>query len=211
MAVLRGKFITFEGGEGCGKTTQIKLLSEALTQRGIAHITTREPGGTPLAEKIRPLLVEAQNQGEDWHPLAETLLFLAARVQHWQQKIEPALAVGQWVLCDRFIDSTLVYQGIGKGLGLEYLQTLHHNINGDVWQPDVTLLLDINPAEGLKRAGARNDNETRFEDLDFSFHQRLREGFLQLAKAEPKRILVVNAAQTPQAVQQEIQQKLLVT
>lgn len=209
MAVPRGKFITFEGGEGCGKTTQIKLLSAALTQRGVAHITTREPGGTPLAEKIRPLLVEAQTAGEDWTPLAETLLFLAARVQHWQQKIEPALAAGQWVLCDRFIDSTLVYQGIGKGLGLETLQTLHHNINGDAWKPDVTLLLDIDPAEGLKRAGARNDNETRFEDLDFSFHQKLREGFLQLAKAEPTRIRIINALGSPESVQQEIQKIVL--
>jgi dTMP kinase len=204
MTVARGRFITFEGGEGCGKTTQIKLLSETLTQRGIAHITTREPGGTPLAEKIRPLLVEAQMQVEDWNPLAETLLFLAARAQHWQQKIEPALESGQWVLCDRFMDSTFVYQGIGKGLGLAFLQQLQHSLGGGAWKPDLTLLLDIDPTQGLERAHKRHHNETRFEDLDTHFHQRLREGFLQIATAEPQRVKVINAALSLSEVQARI-------
>lgn len=198
----RGRFITFEGGEGSGKSTQITLLSQALATRGIDHITTREPGGTPLAERIRPLLVEEQS-GEDWHPLAETLLFLAARVQHWEVKIRPALEAGQWVLSDRFMDSTLVYQGIGKGLGLERLQTLHQQVLPEV-KPDLTLLLDIDPAEGLARAQARADNENRFESLDIAFHRRLREGFRQLAAQEPARFVVIDANRDAGMIAEEI-------
>ncbi len=200
----RGKFITFEGGEGCGKTTQIKLLSEALTAQSIAHIVTREPGGTTLAERIRPLVVEASGSTEEWSPLAETLLFLAARVQHWQQKIAPALAAGSWVLCDRFIDSTLVYQGMGKGLGLEYLRGLHRALLGNVWLPDITLLLDISPEIGLKRAATRSGNETRFEEMETAFHQKLRAGFLEIAAAEPARFCVINAEQSIVQIQHEI-------
>lgn len=189
----RGRFITFEGGEGCGKTTQIAMLSQSLFEMDIPHITTREPGGTLLSEKIRPLVVEVQEKNEDWKPLSETLLFLAARVQHWQHKIAPALEAGSWVLCDRFIDSTLVYQGIGKGLGLEFLRDLHHRLHGNDWQPEVTILLDMDHAEGLKRAGARKGNETRFESLSPEFHQRLRESFLGLAREEPQRFHVISA------------------
>lgn len=201
----RGRFITFEGGEGCGKSTQVKLLSQALDERGIAHIVTREPGGTPLAERIRPLLVEPA-EGEDWNPLAETLLFMAARVQHVKQKIEPALAAGQWVICDRFTDSTLVYQGIGKGLGVEYLQNLQHQLLGD-FAPDRTVLLDIAPEEGLKRAASRADGEDRFEKLDISFHQKLRDGFLQLAR-QPH-FTVVDATESIEQVHQQVLDSVL--
>lgn len=200
----RGRFITFEGGEGCGKTTQIKLLSEALEARGVPHILTREPGGTTLAERIRPLVVEASGTEEDWNPLAETLLFLAARIQHWQQKISPALEAGQWVLCDRFIDSTLVYQGIGKGLGVEYLCGLQRYLHGQAWLPDRTFLLDMPVETGLKRAASRRDVETRFEDMDTSFHQKLREGFLQLAASDSPRFRIINADQQIKAIQTQI-------
>jgi dTMP kinase len=197
-------FITFEGGEGSGKTTQIRLLSEALTARGIDHLVTREPGGTPLAEKIRPLLVESPPAGEDWHPLAETLLFLAARVQHWEQRIKPALTAGKWVICDRFIDSTLIYQGVAKGLGVDYLAALHRMIGGSAWLPDRTFVLDIDPELGLRRAKARQDAEQRFEALDLDFHQRLREGFLALARTAPERYAVVDANQVPEKIAKEI-------
>ncbi len=193
-----GRFITFEGGEGSGKTTQIKLLSAALADRDIKHIVTREPGGTPLAEKVRPLVVEQQQAGEDWHPLAETLLFLASRIQHWEVKIKPALESGLWVLCDRFIDSTLVYQGIGKKLGADYLLSLHHLLAGKQWLPDYTLLLDIDPKIGLARAHARQGAEMRFEALDHAFHEKLRDGFLHLAALEPERYRILQADQEPQ-------------
>jgi dTMP kinase len=195
-------FISFEGGEGSGKTTQIRLLSEALTQKNIPHLVTREPGGTPLAERIRPLLVEAQ-PGEDWHPLAETLLFMAARVQHVEQVIKPALAAGKWVLCDRFVDSTLVYQGIGKGLGLAYMQSLHRLALGG-FLPHKTFYLDLAPEKGLARAKGRNDGEQRFEQLAIDFHQRLREGFLQLAKQEPQRVTVIDAEGEAESVHQRV-------
>ncbi|MDG1286438.1 MAG: dTMP kinase [Rickettsiales bacterium] len=202
----RGRFISFEGGEGCGKSTQVKLLSGALTERGIEHIVTREPGGTPLAERIRPLLVEAQSTQEDWNPLAETLLFLAARVQHVQEKIKPALAAGQWVICDRFTDSTLVYQGVGKGLGIEYLQNLQQQLLPD-FAPDKTVLLDISPQEGLARAASRAEGEDRFEKLAISFHQKLREGFLKLAQAE--HFSTIDATQTIDQVQAQVLEAVL--
>ena len=200
----RGKFISFEGGEGCGKSTQVTLLSQALTQRGIEHIVTREPGGTPLAERIRPLVVEPS--AEEWHPLAETLLFLAARVQHVKKVIEPALEAGKWVICDRFTDSTLVYQGIGKGLGVDYLQAIQLSVLGE-FSPDKTILLDIDPVAGLKRAASRHDGEDRFEKLDISFHQSLRAGFLELATAE--RFSVIDATQMIDAVQAEVAEAIL--
>lgn len=206
MIQRAAKFISFEGGEGCGKSTQVKMLSQALSDKGVAHILTREPGGTPLAERIRPLLVEPAD--EDWHPLAETLLFLAARVQHVEQVIKPALAAGKWVLCDRFADSTFVYQGIAKGLGVERIQKLQQQVLGD-FMPDVTLLLDISPEQGLPRAASRNDNEDRFEQLDISFHQSLRHGFLQLAEAEPSRYRVIDASQTIEQVHQHVLESVL--
>lgn len=202
--VNSGLFITFEGGEGCGKTTQISLLSESLTAHKIPHIVTREPGGTLLAERIRPLVVEASGTEEDWNPLAETLLFLAARIQHWQQKIQPALLAGQWVLCDRFIDSTLVYQGIAKGLGVEYLRGLHRYLCGQQWQPNITFLLDIDPEKGLKRAANRNNTENRFEDMNLSFHQQLREGFLLFAQQDAKRFRCINADDDVKSVHNNI-------
>lgn len=186
----RGKFITFEGGEGCGKSTQLQLLSEVLNERGIKHVVTREPGGTKLAERIRPLVVEPC-EDEEWDPMAETLLFMAARVQHVRKLIEPALSEGRWVLCDRFVDSTLVYQGVGRGLGVDYLQALHLTVLND-FMPDQTILLDLIPEEGVQRALARNEEETRFEHLDMEFHYRVHSAFLNLAR--DKRFTIIDAS-----------------
>lgn len=195
MSGRGGLFITFEGGEGSGKTTQIALLSKALEQAGLPLIRTREPGGTPLAEKIRPLLVEAQQMEEEWSHLSETLLFFAARAQHWQYRIQPALCRGEWVLCDRFMDSTFVYQGIARGVGLEKVREMHRNVLGDDITPDITFLLDLDVEVGLKRAVSRQDNETRFESLEIDFHRRLREGFHKLASEEAERFVCIDATQ----------------
>ncbi len=193
----RGQFITLEGGEGSGKSTQLQLLSDALSARGIDHITTREPGGAPLSERVRGLLVESSE--DDWSPDAEMVLFMASRIEHVRKIIEPALTRGAWVLCDRFHDSSRVYQGVAKGLGVSFYDRLHQLTLGDM-RPDTTFLLDIDPKQGLQRAGERSDNETRFEDLGLAFHQRLREGFLALADAEPQRFTVLNAAQPVDAL-----------
>jgi dTMP kinase len=197
----KGYFITFEGGEGSGKTTQIKRLYDAVVASGKKCIITREPGGSPAAEAIRKLLLTGA--GDKWHPVAETLLFQAARVEHAEQVILPALARGEIVLCDRFLDSTIVYQGIGKKLGLEYIRLLHRMTLGTL-APDLTLLLDIDPVIGLKRAKGRQGHETRFENMDIAFHKNVREGFLALAKAEPERYAIIDATQDAEKVARHV-------
>lgn len=192
----RGKFLTFEGGEGAGKSTQVRLLAEALRARGKDVVTTREPGGSPEAENIRDLLVTGE-PGR-WDPISETLLLYAARRDHWLRLIEPALDDGKWVLCDRFADSTRVYQGIGKGVELAVLETLHRLALGDV-EPDLTLLLDLPAETGLARTQARESAgatlETRFERMALEFHRALRAGFVALAAENPARIVTIDAAQ----------------
>jgi dTMP kinase len=186
----KGYFITFEGGEGSGKSTQLKLLNAVFEKSGLPFIATREPGGSPGAEKIRSLLVSGDV--DSWDPLTETLLFMAARADHINKLVKPAISMGKTVICDRFFDSTLVYQGIGKGLGTEYIKNLHQIVFGD-FMPDLTIILDIDPETGLKRAGERRGNENRFEQLDIGFHQKIREGFLQIAKNEPARCTLLDA------------------
>lgn len=198
---MPGKFITFEGGEGCGKSTQIALLYDVLVKQGIPVIKTREPGGSPGAEMIRNLLVSGDK--DSWQPMAETLLFYAARLDHVERVIRPALAQEKTVLCDRFADSTMVYQGIGKGLTIERVRELHRLTLGD-FTPDVTLLLDMDPAMGLARANARRGNENRFESMDIAFHTLVREGFLSLAQAEPQRFAIIDASQSLEAVHAQI-------
>ncbi len=188
------RFVSFEGGEGSGKTTQIKRLAGAFEKEGRRVLLTREPGGSPSAESLRRLLVEGAP--EAWDAVSETLLFLAARRNHWQTVIAPALKQGMTVLCDRFSDSTLVYQGLAKGLSLEYVQALSRLTLPVRAVPDITLLLDIAPAEGLSRARARMGRETRFEAMDMAFHMRVREGFLRLAGQEPGRIRIIDAAKS---------------
>ena len=187
---MAGKFITFEGGEGSGKSTQVKLLEQAFIKAGLNYVLTREPGGVPGAEDIRKLLVTGKP--DMWNPMSETLLFYAARSEHVSRLIQPALADGRVVLCDRFADSTMVYQGIGKGLSSEYILALHHLTLGN-FAPNLTFILDIDPTEGLRRAGQRHGDETRFERMDMEFHQQVRAGFLAIAAREPERCVVLNA------------------
>lgn len=196
-----GKFLTFEGGEGAGKSTQVRMLAETLRAQGIEVVTTREPGGSPEAENIRALLVTGE-PGR-WDPISETLLLYAARRDHWLKLIEPALAGGKWVICDRFADSTRVYQGIGRGVERGVLEDLHHLALGDV-EPDLTLLLDI-PAElGLSRTRERESitasQETRFERMTLDFHRALRAGFAELATEVPGRIARIDASNGVAAV-----------
>lgn len=194
---MRGRFITLEGGEGAGKSTQARRLAEALRARGHTVVQTREPGGSPGAEEIRSLLVEGRP--ERWTPLSETLLFLAARGDHLARTIEPTLAAGRWVVCDRFSDSTFVYQGIGRGLGVQKVRALQEAAMGD-FVPDLTLILDLEPKAGLERAKARDVNVTRFEQFDADFHAKLREGFRALAAREPKRCVLIEGAADEEAV-----------
>jgi dTMP kinase len=187
----RGKFITVEGGEGAGKSTQVRRLVEALGRAGIEALATREPGGSPGAEAIRSLLLEGET--ERWDAVGETLLFFAARRDHINQTIRPALDAGKWVICDRFTDSTIAYQGYGHGLPLADLTALQRFALGD-FAPDLTLILDLPVTEGLVRAANRPGTADRFERLDQAFHQRLRVGFLAIAKAELERCAVIDAA-----------------
>ncbi len=202
---MNSRFITFEGGEGSGKTTQILRLKAALEAKNIPHIITREPGGEVNAERIRELLVTGDKNA--WDPLAETLLFYAARVQHVARVIKPALAAGKLVICDRFMDSTLVYQGIGKAMQPEFIQALHSLTLGNL-KPDLTFILDIPPTEGLKRAGARKGNENRFEGMATEFHEQVRAGFLAIARNEEGRCVVVDALQSTDVIHLEILRKL---
>ena len=190
-----GRFITFEGGEGTGKSTQIALLAEALRRRGRTVLSTREPGGSPGAEAIRRLLVEGETAR--WDAMTEALLHVAARRDHLVATIWPALARGEWVLCDRFADSTLAYQGYGHGLPLETIERLHALAVGD-FTPDLTIVLDLDAGRGLARAAARLESrggggEDRYERMGRGFHERLRQGFLAIAARHPQRCLVIDA------------------
>ncbi|MFZ2005810.1 MAG: dTMP kinase [Stellaceae bacterium] len=196
----RGKFITVEGGEGAGKSTQVKLLVEALGRAGIDALATREPGGSPGAEAIRRLLLEGDT--ERWDAVGETLLFFAARRDHVARTIQPAVTAGKWVVCDRFIDSTIAYQGYGRGLPLDELAALQRFALGD-FLPDLTFILDLPVDEGLARAASRSAAD-RFERLDRAFHQRLRDGFLAIAEAEPGRCAVIAASGEVDAVHRAI-------
>ena len=197
----RGRFITLEGGEGAGKTTQVARLAERLRTSGVPVEVTREPGGTPGAEAIRALLVTGA--ADRWRPVTEALLHLAARCDHVLRRVEPALAEGRWVVCDRFSDSTRVYQGIAGGVGLERVDALHRLVL-DGLRPDLTLVLDL-PAEiGLARRAAAGKASVgvgdRYERLGRAFHERVREGFLELARLEPERCVVVDAGADSDAV-----------
>jgi dTMP kinase len=196
--VSRGRFITLEGGEGAGKSTQARRLAARLAARGLAVLTTREPGGSPGAESIRELLVTGA--ADRWSPITETLLMYAARRDHIERAIAPALAAGDWVISDRFADSTRAYQGAGGGASGSFIQALERHVLGEL-KPDLTLILDLPVAEGLARAAARRGPETRFEDKGEAFHERLREGFLAIARVEADRCAVIDAAQDVDAVE----------
>ncbi len=193
-----GYFITFEGVEGCGKTTQIKLLSEFLVTRGMQTTLTREPGGCPIADKIRAILLDAENQALS--PLSELMLYAAARAQHVTEVIAPALEAGKIVLCDRFCDATVAYQSFGRGIDRDVIDSLNlYACQGE--SPDLTVLVDCDPQLGLERARQRIEatsgpREERFELEALAFHQRVRAGYRQLAADEPDRFLIINGADT---------------
>jgi dTMP kinase len=198
-----GLFITFEGGEGSGKSTQLKRLAARLAAEGRDVLTTREPGGTPEAEAIRVLLVSGDVAR--WTPASEALLNYAAREQHLTQVIRPALAAGRIVLCDRFMDSTRAYQGYAGGLDPAFIDALERAVVGDT-RPALTLIFDLDPAAGLARAGARGDAvaEDRYERKGLAFHRKLREGFLDILRRNPKRCRLVDAAQDVAAVEDDV-------
>ncbi|CAA7617933.1 dTMP kinase [Magnetospirillum sp. UT-4] len=193
----RGRFITFEGGEGAGKSTQLKMLADALAAAGTPAITTREPGGSEGAEAIRALLVTG-DVGR-WDGQTEALLHSAARRDHLVRTVWPALDLGTWVLCDRFADSTVAYQGYGHGLPVSFIESLTRLAIGD-FAPDLTLILDLPVEAGLARAGHRGGAEDRYERMGVAFHQRLRQGFLSIAERQPGRCVVVDATGTPEQV-----------
>jgi dTMP kinase len=199
-------FITFEGIEGSGKTTQVRLLAEYLTGKGVQHVVTREPGGTVIGEKIRALLLDPQSRG--MVPVSELLLYGAARSQHIDEIIEPALGEGKVVLCDRFTDATMAYQGHGRGIPLNVIRVVNSLASADV-KPDLTILLDLDPEKGLARARARNQAEgatstTRFDDEEIAFHTRVREGYLEIAREDTARVRVVSAEPPAEKVAKQI-------
>jgi dTMP kinase len=205
----RGRFITLEGGEGAGKSTQQRRLAEWLRRRGRGVVETREPGGSPGAEEIRRLLVTGA--AGRWDAMTEALLHFAARRDHLRRTVEPALARGAWVVCDRFADSTMAYQGYGHGLGRKPIEALYDLVVGSL-TPDLTLVLDLPAAEGLARAGRRNggsgDGEDRYEQMDLAFHERLRQGFHDIVAREPGRCVLINAAGDEDAVAARIVEAL---
>jgi dTMP kinase len=189
-----GRFITLEGGEGAGKTTQSALLAEALAERGIAILRTREPGGSPGAELLRRVLLDGSI---NWSPAAETLLHFAARAEHVAKTIQPALDGGKWVICDRFFDSTLAYQGYGQGADRSFIS---EQIRLSGMAPDLTLVLDVPETIANDRRQARGGDTDRYERLDAAFHTRVRAGFREIAGAERERCVLVDASEDIQSV-----------
>ncbi|MGJ9425622.1 dTMP kinase [Nesterenkonia halotolerans] len=199
--IRRGGFIAFEGGDGAGKTTQLTLLESWFRERSLPYERTREPGGTPIGERIRSLVLE-HGQGEV-DPRTEALLFAASRAAHVVQRIEPALEVGRFVLCDRYVDSSVAYQGVGRQLGAEAVAEVNAFATGGL-QPDLTVVLDIEPAAARARREGRDGDSDRIESAEDAFHERLRAAFLARAEADPQRYLVLQAADAPESIQAEI-------
>lgn len=196
--VARGRFITFEGGEGAGKSTQVRRLAARLDSQGREVVTTREPGGSPGAESIRDLVL--RGAADRWSPATETLLMYAARRDHIERVIRPALDRGAWVICDRFADSTRAYQGAAGGVDPAFISALETYVVEDT-RPDLTLVFDLPAQVGLERAHARAGAEMRFESKGMGFHERLREGFRAIAAAEPERCTLIDAADSMDAVE----------
>ena len=204
-------FITLEGIEGSGKSTQLGHLEAFCKHRGLDVTVTREPGGTAIGEAIRSILLNPDNRRME--PLTELLLYEADRAEHVRKKIIPALAEGRIVLCDRFCDATVVYQGYGRGLDIEMIQRLHRTILGKI-KPDLTVLYDLAPEVGLERAwnqinhGGRSGKETRFEHEALAFHNKIRNGYLEIARMEPERFFVVDAVRDEDTVRKTVIDRL---
>jgi dTMP kinase len=208
QATVRGKFITFEGLDGCGKSTQLERLAAVLRERGIEVLTTREPGGTAIGERIRAVLLDSRTAGLDAH--AEMALMFASRAQLIAEVIVPALEAGQWVLCDRFTDSTEAYQGAGRQLGTDAVLRLHSVLCRGLW-PDLTILMDCDVSSSVGRARRRNlaateetPDENRFEKESYAFFTRVRDAFLEIARREPQRMVLVDARPRLELVHPEI-------
>ena len=197
----QGRFITFEGGEGAGKSTQVRRLAARLTAAGRTVVATREPGGSAGAESIRDLLVNGA--ADRWSPVTETLLMYAARRDHIERVIVPALARGAWVICDRFADSTRAYQGAAGGANPALISLLETHVL-DETRPDLTIILDLPVEAGLARAGGRGGAESRFESKGVVFHDRLRKAFLEIARAEPARCALIDATANEDQVGHDI-------
>ena len=194
---MNNLFITFEGGDGSGKSTQVNLLKDYLDNLNFETIKTREPGGTPSAEILRDLLTTGEV--EKWTPMSEALLMWASRYEHLIQVIEPALNSGKNVICDRFYDSTYAYQGVAHNLGIDKMEKLKKIIIGDI-EPDVTFVLDIDPKVGLKRSLDRSNQENRFESYNIDFHNKIRSAFLEIAIKNKNRCVVVDASLNEQEI-----------
>lgn len=201
MIRMKARFITVEGVEGVGKSTNIAVLEEMLRDRGIDHIRTREPGGTDLAESIRSLLLD--DHGGRPAELSELLLIFAARADHLEKVIKPALEQGKWVICDRFTDATFAYQGGGRGLPREFIASLESMVQGEL-RPDLTVILDLNPEIGLERVRRRGELD-RIEQETIDFHVRVRDCYLDIASREAGRCAVIDASAEPDAVRQALQ------
>ena len=200
----RGKFITFEGCDGCGKSTQLKLLSEHLAKENVPHIFTREPGGGKISEAIREILLNGKNA--EMTDDCEALLYAAARMQHLADRVEPALAEGKLVVCDRYVDSSLAYQAYARGLGVDFIA----QINGQAlkkYRPDVTIFIDLTPEAAFLRKHGADEND-RLEQAVRAFHRRVYEGYKTLAAQEPDRIAVVDGNKTPQEIFADVLQIL---
>ena len=204
-----GFFVTFEGIEGCGKTTQIRHLTARLEGKRLPFLLTREPGGTAIGDRIRRILLSSENSRME--PVTEFFLYVAARAQHISQVVLPALKDGKTVLCDRFADATLAYQGTGRGLNPAWIEEIHERFLKGL-KPDLTFLLDLPVEEGLRRAWQRMENQTvkedRFEKEALAFHRRVREGYLFLAGKEPERIVVLDGMKDEQSLRREILARL---
>ena len=201
MALKQGLFITMEGPDGSGKTLQMDLLEAALREQGYAVIRSREPGGTPIGEAIRSVILNPEYTEMD--SMTEAMLYAASRAQHVAEKIRPALAQGTIVLLDRFLDSSLVYQGIARGMTIETIEAINRFATGGL-QPDTTLMVYIDYEEGLRRKKAQNGSLDRMEAQQDGFHRRVNEGYLQLAQRYPERIQLIDGARDPQTIHQDI-------
>ena len=193
---MKGKFITYEGCDGCGKSTQLRLLSEYLTKNGIAHIFTREPGGGKISEAIREILLNGKNA--EMTDECEALLYAAARVQHLHDRVEPALSAGKLVVCDRYVDSSLAYQAYARGLGEDFVRSINA-FALENYLPDATVFIDLTPEAAFQRKHGADEND-RLEQAGMAFHQRVYAGYKALAEKYPDRIVCVDGKQTPDEV-----------
>lgn len=193
---MKGKFITFEGCDGCGKSTQLKMLSAYLTEKGIAHVFTREPGGGKISEAIREILLSGKNM--EMTDECEALLYAAARVQHLHDRVQPALAEGKLVICDRYVDSSLAYQAYARNLGEEFVRQINAYAL-EHYLPDATVFIDLTPEDAFKRKHGADEND-RLEQAGMAFHRRVYEGFDALAKQNPERFIRIDGKQSPQNI-----------